>query len=268
MSANVPTDIRFSFAGLARRGGDTGPHRDGWGIAFYEGRAARFFHDPEPSAKSEIARFVGAHPIKSRTVIAHIRQANSGAVTLANTHPFSRELWGRVWSYAHNGQLRRARQLPLDFYAPIGTTDSELAFCWMLDQLRGRFDKHPAPPRLDREVAILSAQMARLGVFNMLLTDGRTLYAYCGKKLSCLTRRAPFGQATLIDEDRRVNFAEETGPNDCVTVVATGPLTSDEHWTDIKPGTLLALRDGKIAATLFTDPGAAPKACKGHDNAD
>ena len=32
MSANVPTDIRFSFAGLAQRGGNTGPHRDGWGI--------------------------------------------------------------------------------------------------------------------------------------------------------------------------------------------------------------------------------------------
>ena len=34
MSANVPTDICFSFAGLMRRGGQTGPHADGWGIAF------------------------------------------------------------------------------------------------------------------------------------------------------------------------------------------------------------------------------------------
>ena len=110
MSANVPTDIRFSFAGLARRGGGAGPHRDGWGIAFYEGRSARAFHDPEPAASSDIARFVGSHPIKSRTVIAHIRQANRGRVTLANTHPFSRELWGRVWTFAHNGQLRGRRR--------------------------------------------------------------------------------------------------------------------------------------------------------------
>ncbi|MFO7909928.1 MAG: class II glutamine amidotransferase, partial [Halomonas sp.] len=36
MSANVPTDICFSFAGFLHRGGGTGPHRDGWGIAFYE----------------------------------------------------------------------------------------------------------------------------------------------------------------------------------------------------------------------------------------
>ncbi len=37
MSANVPTDICFSFTGLMQRGGKTGPHRDGWGITFYEG---------------------------------------------------------------------------------------------------------------------------------------------------------------------------------------------------------------------------------------
>ena len=28
MNANVPTNIRFSFAGLAHRGGATGPHRE------------------------------------------------------------------------------------------------------------------------------------------------------------------------------------------------------------------------------------------------
>jgi glutamine amidotransferase len=256
MSANVPTDIRFSFAGLARRGGGAGPHRDGFGIAFYDGKAARFFHDPEPAAHSEIARFLGAHPIKSVKVIAHIRQANSGKVALANTHPFTRELWGRVWTYAHNGQLRGIKKLATDFYAPIGATDSEHAFCWMLDQLRAKFKTLPAPARLDREVHRLSAQLAQMGVFNMLLSDGRTLYAYCGKKLSCLTRRAPFGKATLIDADRSVNFAEETGPDDCVTVVATGPLTSDETWTPIAPGTLLALRDGRIAKSLYLEPPA------------
>ncbi len=254
MSANVPTDIRFSFSGLVRRGGATGPHRDGWGIAFYEGRAARAFHDPEPSAQSDMARFIGSHPIKSRTVIAHIRQANRGRVALANTHPFSRELWGRVWTFAHNGQLRGVKSLPLDFYAPIGTTDSEHAFCWMLDQLRSRHQSLPPAPRLDREIASLSARLAGLGVFNMLLGDSRSLYAFCGKKLSRLTRRAPFGEASLIDADRKVNFAEETGPDDCVTVVATGPLTSDETWTSIKPGTLLVLREGRVAASLCSEP--------------
>ncbi|MGB1989951.1 MAG: class II glutamine amidotransferase, partial [Cycloclasticus pugetii] len=43
MSANVPTDICFSFSGLIKRGGETGVHKDGWGIAFYEGKGFRAF---------------------------------------------------------------------------------------------------------------------------------------------------------------------------------------------------------------------------------
>ncbi len=105
MSANVPTDIVFSFTGLMQRGGGTGPHRDGWGIAFYEGRGVRLFQDPSASVDSEVARLVQRYPIKSEAVIGHIRQANVGKVCLANTHPFVREMGGRYWTFAHNGQL-------------------------------------------------------------------------------------------------------------------------------------------------------------------
>ncbi|MCH9051644.1 MAG: class II glutamine amidotransferase, partial [Proteobacteria bacterium] len=80
MSANVPTDIRFSFSGLMQRGGRTGPHRDGWGIAFYDGKRCRTFLDPKASADSEIAGLVRRYSIKSRNVICHIRQATHGRV--------------------------------------------------------------------------------------------------------------------------------------------------------------------------------------------
>ena len=105
MSANTPTDLCFSFTGLTRRGGETGPHKDGWGMAFYEGKGIRLFHDPEPCATSQIAEFVSHLPIKSETAICHIRQANVGNINLANTHPFTREMWGKYWVFAHNGQL-------------------------------------------------------------------------------------------------------------------------------------------------------------------
>ncbi|GJE04354.1 class II glutamine amidotransferase [Methylobacterium isbiliense] len=244
MSANVPTDIRFSFAGLARRGGETGPHGDGWGIAFYEGRGCRSFHDPEASARSEIARLIRQYPIKSRIVVAHVRRANRGRVALENTHPFSRELWGRTFTFAHNGQLKGVKRLALGRFRPVGTTDSEHAFCWMLGRLEARWKTLPRPTLLDGAVRALAAELHGLGVFNMLLTDSRTLYAHCGKRLCYLTRRAPFGTATLIDEDWRVDFSEETTPHDIVTVVATQPLTRDERWIDLPPGTVLAFRLG------------------------
>ena len=69
MSANVPTDICFSFAGLMHRGGHTGPHADGWGIAFYEDKGCRAFLDPGASADSPIARFLREHSIKSLVTI-------------------------------------------------------------------------------------------------------------------------------------------------------------------------------------------------------
>jgi glutamine amidotransferase len=247
MSANVPTDIRFSFAGLAKRGGATGPHRDGWGIAFYENRGARAFHDPTPSAHSPLAELVRAYPIKSRLAVAHVRRANRGKVSLENTHPFLRELWGRTWTFAHNGQLRGVKKWPLEFYKPIGTTDSEHAFCWLLDRLRRRWRDAPSPRALDDEIKQALTMLETLGVLNVLLADGRTLYAHCSKRLCYLTRHAPFGRASLVDEDMQVDFAAETDPHDVVTMVATRPLTKDEHWIAVERGETLVLREGKVA---------------------
>ncbi len=246
MSANVPTDIVFSFSGLMRRGGETGPHADGWGIAFYQDKGCRTFHDPLASAESAVARFVRAHPIKSRIVICHIRRANRGRIALENTHPFQRELWGRPWSFAHNGQLRGVKRWRLGAFAPIGTTDSEHAFCWLMDQLRTRFASPPAERELAAAIEELSRRLATLGIFNMLLSDGRSLFCHCSTKLAWLTRRAPFGPATLIDADLTADFAQETTPNDVVTVIATRPLTRDEPWTVMQPNTSVVFRLGEV----------------------
>ena len=248
MSANVPTDIRFSFSGFALRGGAVRPNADGWGIDFYDGPAARTFLDTLQCARSDLARYLGECPIKSRVVVAHVRKANRGRIALANTHPFIRELWGRAWTFAHNGQLRGVKRLALGRHRPIGTTDSEHAFCWLLGRLQESWDRAPAAGVLDRALARHCRELNGLGVFNALISDSRTLYAHCGRRLCYLTRRAPFGTATLVDEDWRVDFAEETTADDVVTVVATRPLTRDEAWTDLPAGRLFALRAGEIAA--------------------
>ncbi len=245
MSANVPTDICFSFTGLMQRGGGTGPHRDGWGIAFYEGKGCRAFHDPRPSTHSEIARLVSHYSIKSRIVISHIRQANRGRVCLENTHPFSRELWGRHWVFAHNGELKGVKRLPLSFYRPVGSTDSEYAFCWMLDRIRERFPTPPRHPRaLWRLVGQLATELDHRGIFNFLLSDARHLYAYCSTQLAWLTRRAPFGKAQLSDLDVTVDFSAETTPDDIVTVIVTRPLTANEDWNRMAPGNLEVFAGG------------------------
>ncbi|USD65933.1 class II glutamine amidotransferase [Vibrio sp. SCSIO 43136] len=247
MSANVPTDICFSFTGLMQRGGNTGPHRDGWGITFYEGKGFRNFKDPNPSCDSKIAELVQNYPIKSCAVISHIRQANRGKVNLENTHPFTRELWGRYWTFAHNGQLTGYEGMATGIFRPVGQTDSELAFCWLLCKLEQKF---PTPPTdmllVFRYIRTLSDELMKLGVFNMLLSDGDYVMSYCTNHLYWITRCAPFGEASLIDEDVTIDFQQETTPNDVVTVIATQPLTDNEEWKRMKPGEYCLFHFGEL----------------------
>lgn len=93
--ANTPTDFCFSFRGFRKRGGRTDRHVDGWGLGFFEGKGYRNFVDTLPSTLSPVASLMCTYPIKTRTVIAHVRLATQGKVGLENVHPFSRELWGR-----------------------------------------------------------------------------------------------------------------------------------------------------------------------------
>jgi predicted glutamine amidotransferase len=246
MSANVPTDICFSFSGLVQRGGATGPHKDGWGITFYEGNGCRTFKDPMPSFNSPIARLVQDYPIKSCAVISHIRQANRGDVRLENTHPFTRELWGRNWTFAHNGQLKGYRQLPTGHFRPVGQTDSEYAFCWLLNKLREHYPRTPGNwLAVFRYIASLADELRQKGVFNMLLSDGQYIMAYCSTHLHWITRRAPFGKAKLLDQDVEIDFQQQTTPNDVVTVIATQPLTGNETWNKIAPGEFALFHRGE-----------------------
>ncbi|MEH6443332.1 MAG: class II glutamine amidotransferase [Oceanospirillaceae bacterium] len=252
MSANVPTDICFSFSGLMQRGGGTGPHRDGWGIAFYEGKGLRSFHDPDPSCSSKIAEFIKNHPIKSTLVISHIRQANVGKVNLENTHPFSRELWGYMWTFAHNGQLDKSLfDWPLQHYFPVGGTDSEYAFCWLMDQVRIKFKTKPKLEDYELLSEFLHQcceKLRAIGVFNMLLSESDFLFAYNTTKLWWITRQAPFGEASLKDCDVTVNFYNETSVTDKVTVVATEPLTLNEQWNKIATGELATFKLADIVS--------------------
>ncbi|HEY8386107.1 MAG TPA: class II glutamine amidotransferase, partial [Porticoccaceae bacterium] len=184
-------------------------------------------------------------------VISHIRQANVGQIRLANTHPFSREMWGKPWCYAHNGQLSGWQNLPLSTFTPIGTTDSEHAFCWLLGELHSAFPTLPEERAPLWETLHLCCERLRsLGVFNLLLSDGDYLYTYCSTKLTHITRRAPFGQAQLTDTELTVDFSEHTTSNDVVSVIATEPLTGNEQWTAMVPGELLVWHEGEIRARL------------------
>jgi glutamine amidotransferase len=241
MNANTPTDVMFSFTGLATRADE---HKDGFGIGFFEGKGVRLFVDERSARASPVAELVKTFPIRSNQVIAHIRKATQGRVALENTHPFVRELWGRYWVFAHNGDLKDFRPRLHGHFRPVGDTDSEHAFCWLMQELAKAHAGVPAIDELSCTLRELLPQLHRHGTFNMLLSNGQALWAHNSTRLHWLVRQHPFGAASLRDDDVTVDFAHLTTPQDRVAVIATEPLTDDEPWTAFAPGELRVFVDG------------------------
>jgi glutamine amidotransferase len=242
MNANVPTDVMFSFDGLARRADE---HKDGFGIAFFEDRGLRTFVDHHSARDSPLAELVRRYPIRSENVIAHVRKATQGRVALENTHPFVRELWGRYWVFAHNGDLKDFRPRLHAAFRPVGDTDSERAFCWLMQELAKSHAGVPTVDELTLTLRELLPVPAAHGAFNMLLSNGQALWAHCSTRLHWIERAHPFGRAQLADEDMTVDFATQTTPHDRVAVVATEPMTSNEPWQALVPGDVRVFVGGR-----------------------
>ena len=259
ISGLCPANVRLFLPKFAARGGGIGPHIDGWGIAFYEAKAALVIREAAPAYNSEMARFMANHSILSSSVIAHVRKATGNtAVALRNTQPFIRELGGRDHIFAHNGSVPWVLQRGLTHFHPVGETDSEHAFCYLLDQLyplwQGRTPPADERASLVREVA---DRLAASGPFNFLYSDGEYLFAYAHRRLQggkpppkppglhWLSHACGGGDAPVVQADgvyiRSPALAQR------VVLVASVPLT-DEPWQAMEEGSLIVLRDGSVVS--------------------
>ncbi len=251
LNANTPTDMGFSFRGLRRRGGASGEHADGWGLASFipdshpERPGLTLLREEAPAAFSALADQLTDRSPKALVSIAHIRKATRGVVALENCHPFNRRWGGQTWVFAHNGDLQGA--IPLgDHYRPFGSTDSEAAFCWILEELDQAGVDPADSSALFGQLHRCAAALAERGTFNALISNGQWLFATATSRLHWLTRRAPFCTATLVDPPLQVDFSALTTANDVVTILSTEPLTTDEHWQPFQAGESLLFGAGEV----------------------
>ncbi len=247
LNANTPTDIGFSFMGLSRRGGASGEHADGWGLASFtpDGSGLTLLREDAPAAFSALAAQLADRSPEALVTIAHIRKATRGVVALENCHPFVRSWQGQTWVFAHNGDLKG--EIPQgDRYRPFGSTDSEAAFCWILEQLDQAGVDPGDASGLFGVLHRCAAELAPRGTFNALISNGQWLFATATTRLHWLTRRAPFRTATLADPPLQVDFSTVTTANDVVTIFSTEPLTTDEQWEPLACGESLLLVNGEI----------------------
>ena len=102
---------------------------DGAGIGFFDGED-RPVVSKQPIAAFEDRRFAEeAKDVQARTIVAHVRFASTGALTVDNTHPFEQD--GRL--FAHNGAIEGLPALeselgPEGMALVHGDTDSERWF--------------------------------------------------------------------------------------------------------------------------------------------
>lgn len=248
MSSRLPTNVNLSLLEFARHGGDTGPHKDGWGIAYAMGRDFRIIKEPEAAADSDCVTYIRNHRFTSRLVISHIRKASLPKVnSFENTHPFDRELWGRRFVFAHNGHLpgveKLAGETPVRFQ-PLGDTDSERAFCGILNRLSERLEGRNYDPAVLLDVLRgLSPALLALGRCNFLLSDGERLFAHGDNALHWVTRTCDEEAQTLESADLRIRLSHESHQR--ASVVATQPLTASEDWRPFARGEIRVFQDGE-----------------------
>ncbi|MFP8968187.1 class II glutamine amidotransferase [Pokkaliibacter sp. CJK22405] len=251
MNCQEPASIRFAFEGFSARGGWTDEHADGWGIAFFEEGGCRLYLDHQPASVSPVAQLIKDYPIKSSTVIAHIRKATYGEVKLRNCHPFMRELWGKYWIFCHNGDLHDYHPKLNDRFTPVGETDSERAFCYVMQNLLERFpnaskDRLPEAAELHDVLTELCGEIRAFGNFNCLLSNGELLFAHCSTNLAYVQRQYPFPRATLIDCEMSMDLSTLNSEHDRMILIATQPLTSDENWHAFTPGQAITFQHGAV----------------------
>ena len=153
------------------------------------------------------------------------------ALSFENTHPFDRELFGRRFVFAHNGHLPGIERLstePLQRFMPLGETDSERAFCLMLNLLSQRSHDGYQPRTLQAVLRELSAPLLALGRCNYLLSDGERLFAHGDNSLHSVTRSCAAETHTVQSDILRMRM-EHTAPQRAA-LVATVPLTDAEDW--------------------------------------
>lgn len=260
LSSNVPATVNFSLPKLAEHGAAAGTYADGWGIGYYEELDVRLFKESTAAADSDWVRFIANHDLRSLLVIAHTRRATRGTRSYPNAQPFMRELAGRIHLFAHNGDLPGifgSNAFQPERFNPIGETDSERAFCVLLDRMALIWkDREAAPTLRDRFLIVssLASELRGLGPANFLYSDGDLLFAHGHRRkhgdtgrveapgLVSLQKQCQNDQQSFVTSGLSIR-----GGHQLVMLFASVPLTS-EQWEPLAEGELVAVARGKFSA--------------------
>ena len=174
-------------------------HPDGWGVAYYVANYPHLIKSASQAMDDHLFKHVSGI-VSSETVIAHVRAATHGVLSLVNSHPFQ---FGR-WIFAHNGNIPDFENVRENLIAQIppvkrrfilGNTDSEVFFYLLLDNMERRYDLHRSGYPLEeiesaiRQTVDQIQEASGLCCFDdnelyltFVITNGETMAAHQGGK--------------------------------------------------------------------------------------
>jgi glutamine amidotransferase len=215
---------------------------DGTGLGIFDPKGHAVVHKAPISAFNDAAFAHEARRERSRTFLAHIRFASTGALTLANTHPFEQE--GRL--FAHNGVLgglsRLEAKLGEDRALVEGETDSERLFALITREIR----RHDGDVRAGI-VAAVSWVAGHLPVYslNLIISTESELFAlrYPETHMLYMLERAAGGHRGGQPLHHRSRLGTRVHSDDAaqrpVVVLASEPMDDDPGWRLLESGELL-----------------------------
>lgn len=221
VSSNKKVDVQFSLKEFRERG-RSNPH--GFGFVFYENGNPKLIKKPSSFQEEDIEK--EDYKFKSKIIIGHVRFATCGGPNHKNTHPFVKD----NWSFAHNGTVIEIKYRPLNKFKPEGETDSEYAFCYLLDRIHDKNDIKEIIKILEKEASEIIKLGNKKVKFNFLLSDGNYLFAYGHTSLYFVKRESPFPTVTLKYSKYKLNLNEIKSPDEKAIIIATEPLTKEENW--------------------------------------
>ena len=153
-------------------------HKDGWGVAAYDGEKlavfekepANAYQNPNYRAATEKVGALG----KANIVVGHLRKAAVGGNTLQNTHPFVKG----QFLLCHNGSIMHEERIPLSPAAKKqvkGETDTEPFFYYVLQMMAGTKTAHAARHAFLKAVQHVKKHLDYTAL-NIIFTNGRYVW--------------------------------------------------------------------------------------------
>jgi len=211
-------------------------HKDGWGVVQFDETPTH--HRDVCALHASEAFLTLTRSLRSKNLLAHIREASVGGAHPDNTHPFA----NGPWVFCHNGTVRGFDQNPKPMDALIdpvwrphikGETDSERCFYAFLTELRDATG-------LDAVCAALGRTMRKVA----------HLYPGTPDKPTALNLLVTDGQITAVTRHKKSLFHVE---REGLTMIASEPVVEGESWREVPEDHLLTI-DEKLAARLRPIP--------------